>query len=97
MTLKAIGIGASIAVAALAIGWSSAGIAKAKKMAEPPPVVCPADWQPVCGEKSGVRTTYANSCWAGKDGSKVVAKGECKAMKPHKKAAKKMAKPAMKK
>ena len=44
-----------------------------------------------------MKFTYANSCFAAKDGAKVVSQGACPKAKPHKKAKKKAAKPAKKK
>jgi hypothetical protein len=96
MKLKTIGYAVAIAAtAAFAIGASAPSFAAKKKKAEPAPTpaVCFDIYKPVCGARGGMTFTYANSCYAAKDGAKVVAQGACK---PHK-AHKKMAKPAMKK
>ena len=45
--------------------------------------------QPVCATKGGMKFTYANACFAAKDGAKVVSQSACpakKAMKHHKKS-----------
>jgi hypothetical protein len=40
---------------------------------------CPMIWQPVCGiGKDGKKHTWANDCWANKDGAKKVRPGACK-------------------
>jgi hypothetical protein len=68
--------------------------------AAPPPVVCFEPEKRVCAVKGGMKFTYANACYAAKDGAKVVSQKACpaaKAAKPAKKSAKKMAKPAKKK
>jgi len=100
MTLKTITHAAFIAVAAGAfvVGLTGASEAKAKKAAPPPPNPGPCFEisAPVCGLKGGMRFTYANACFAAKDGAKVVSQGACKPAKAHKKA-KKAAKPADKK
>ena len=100
MTLKTIGYAALLAAtaAAFSMGAPTTGEAKAKmKAAEPVPVVCPLIVSQVCAVKGGMKFTYSNACFAAKDGAKVISQGACKVTKPHKKAAKKMAKPAMKK
>jgi hypothetical protein len=96
--LKRLGYAAVIAFAAAAfvLGSAATGEAKAKKkMAAPPPpppVVCLFNYQPVCGVKGKTKATWANACFAAKNGAKVVSQGACKV---HKAKAKK--KPAMKK
>ena len=69
-------------------------------MAAPPPDPGPCFMiaAPVCGAKGGMKFTYANSCFAAKDGAKVVSQGACPPAKAHKKdkKAKKAAKPAKK-
>jgi hypothetical protein len=106
MKLKNIGYAAFIAAATLAFAIGSAGPSQAKgkkKMAAPPPqpVICFNMGTPVCATKAGNKYTFANACWAAREGAKVVANKACpapKAMKAHKKGgAKKMAKPAKKK
>jgi hypothetical protein len=49
---------------------------------------------PVCAEKDGQKFTYANACWAAREGAKVVASKACpapKAAKAPKKGGKKKA------
>ena len=70
-------------------------------MAPPPqPGPCWEIQKPVCGARGGMKFTYANACYAEKDGASVVSHGACpakKAMKHHNKdGKKKMAKPAKK-
>ena len=101
MKLKTFGYALLVAVAAvaLAIGSASTGEAKGKKkMAAPPshPEICVAQWQPVCGQRGGMKFTYANSCSAEKDGAKVVSNKAC-AMKAAKKGKSKKAMKAGKK
>lgn len=101
MTLKNLGYATltALTAAAFVIGAAGSGEAKAKKkMAAPPPppVICTMEYKQVCGSKGGMKVTYANACFAAKDGAKVVSQGACKPPKAHKKAAKKMAKPAKK-
>jgi hypothetical protein len=100
MKLKTIAYAAFIAIAAGAFVIGSGGASEAKgkkKMAAPPPEPGPCFMiaGPVCGAKGGMKFTYANACYAAKDGASVVAKGACKPAKAHKKA-KKVAKPAKK-
>ena len=108
MKLRNIGYAAIIAMtaAAFVIGSAVPSDAKAKKKkaeaAPPPPVCFIATGSAVCATKGGMKFTYKNSCYAAKDGAKVVADKACpakKAMKAggKKKAAKKMAKPDKKK
>ena len=102
MKLKTIAYATFIAVAAGAfvIGSGGTSEAKGKKMAAPPPAPGPCFEiaAPVCGAKGGMKFTYANSCYAAKDGASVVSKGACHAPKAHKKHKKAMkaAKPANK-
>jgi hypothetical protein len=98
MNLKNIGYAFFIATSAAAFVIGSGGPteAKAKKMAPPPPHAGPCFEiaSPVCGVKGGMKFTYANACFAAKDGANVVSQGACpakKAMKHHKKAGKKKA------
>jgi hypothetical protein len=102
MKLKNIGYVAFIAATATAFVIGSGGPSQAKhktKMEAPPPqpVCFPMSGGPVCGTRGGMKFTYANSCYAAKDGAKVVSDQACpaKSMTAHKKHA--MAKPAMKK
>ena len=87
MKLRNVAYAAVIAVASAALVLGSAGSSEAKgkkKMAAPPPpppMVCPMVPQvyaPVCAVKGGMKFTYANSCFAAKDGAKVVSQGACK-------------------
>jgi Kazal-type serine protease inhibitor domain len=89
--LKKLGYTALLAMSAavLVIGSAATGQAKAvKKMAGPPPVICPLIYKPVCGETMGVETTYANWCFAAKNEAKIIHQGACrvrhKAMHHHK-------------
>ncbi len=80
------------AAVALSVGTALPSYAAKKKMAaaEPLPPSC---WflpeKNVCGDYHGVKMTYFNSCYAGKDGAKVTSQGACK---PAKMASKKMSK-----
>jgi hypothetical protein len=94
MKLRTFGYALLVAVAAvaLAIGSASTGEAKGKKKAAAAapashPEICVAQWQPVCGQRGGMKFTYANSCSAEKDGAKVVSNKAC-AMKAAKKGGK---------
>ncbi len=98
MKSKHLGYAAFVAAiaATFVIGSAGPGFAKKKKEAAPAEthVTClltPSS--PVCGDKSGERTTYSNACWAEKDGAKVVSAKAC----PEKKAKAAAAKPAKKK
>ncbi len=54
----------------------------------------------MCAVKGGNKYTYANACWAARDGAKVVSDKACpapKAAKAHKKGGKKAAKKPTKK
>jgi hypothetical protein len=97
--LKRLGYAALMAFTAVAFTLGSGATAPAlakKKMAEPPPIVCPLIEAPVCGETMGVETTYHNSCFAEKSGAKIIHKGACGMHKAKHKAMKKKAKPAKK-
>ena len=84
----------------LAVGISSPTFAAKKKAAapaaQPNGLLCIQPSGPVCGVKAGQKFTYANSCFAQKDGAKVASQGACKAAKSAKKAGKKAAKSAKK-
>ena len=102
MKLKTIGYAAVVAAVATAfvIGSGGASFAKKKKAAAaPPPTFCTLEYKQACGVKGGMKVTYANACFAAKDGATSVQPGPCKAAKApaKKKAAKKAAKPAKKK
>lgn len=101
MKLKNIGYAAVVAMSAIGFVLGSTGsseAAKAKKTAAPPPQPGPCfDVQKqVCGERGGMKFTYANACFANKDGAKVISDKACPAQKAVK-AGKKKAKKAMKK
>ena len=85
MKLKNIGYVAFIAAtaAAFVIGSGGPSQAKAKKKMEaaPPPVVCFEPEKRVCAVKGGMKFTYANACYAVKDGAKVVSQKACPAPK----------------
>jgi hypothetical protein len=82
---------------ALALAAPTTGQAKAKKkMAEAMPIICPLTSKPVCAVFGGQRFTYANSCFAAKNGAKVIRNRAC--WTPHKamhKMKKKMTKKKM--
>jgi hypothetical protein len=97
MKLRSLTSAAIIAAVAGAVVVVSAGVseAKAKKKEAapqaPPPVFCPMIYAPVCAVKGDIRQTYANACFARKDGAKIVSEGPCKpkpAAKPKKKKSK---------
>lgn len=84
MKLKNFGYAAVIAVTAVAfvIGSALPSDAKAKKKAEaapPPPACFIAAGSAVCATKGGMKFTYKNSCYAAKDGAKVVSGKACPA------------------
>jgi hypothetical protein len=107
MKMKTFGYAAIVTVAAVAlsIGSATTSEAKAKKKAAaaPAPVMAtcfgtPA--APVCGARGKLKFTYINSCYASKDGAKVMSQKACptkaaKGMKG-KKGKKKMAKKSSK-
>jgi len=84
----------------LAVAISSPTFAAKKKAApaaaQPNGLLCIQPSGPVCGVKAGQKFTYANSCFAQKDGAKVASQGACKTAKTAKKAGKKAAKHAKK-
>jgi len=96
MQLKVLGTTALVAVTAfvIAIGSATTGEAKTKKKAA---AAAPADYSfcplharaPVCATKGGQKFSYANACWASKDGAKVSKAGDCKPAKAAKKGGKK--------
>jgi hypothetical protein len=106
MKLKNIATAALIAVTAAAfiIGSVDISDAKGKKKAAaappPQPAPCMEDGKKVCGVKGGLKFTYANTCYAAKDGVSSVSPGPCKvakAKKAKKGGAKKAKKAAKKK
>ena len=87
MKLRNIGYAAFIAATAAAFVIGSGGTSEAKakkKEAAPPPqqtVICFGMGTPVCAEKGGQKFTFANACWAAREGGKVVASKACPAAK----------------
>ncbi|MGN6572293.1 MAG: hypothetical protein ACTHLO_12850 [Pseudolabrys sp.] len=72
-------IGAAAAMAATSP--SLAAKKKAKAEAAQPSPFCFQVQTPVCGTRGGMKMTYANACFAERDGAKVVSQGACKAAK----------------
>jgi hypothetical protein len=109
MKLKNFAYAALVGVAAVAfvLGSATTGEAKGKKKkaAPPPPQpqICSLEYAPVCGSLKSHKFTYANACFAYKDGATIVSNKACPAKKArakkkkHKKAMKKPAKKAAKK
>ena len=68
------GLALSAAVAVAAIAGSTGSSAQNFQNLN-----CPMIWQPVCGiAKDGKKRTWANDCWANKDGAKKIHPGACK-------------------
>ena len=90
------------AAGALVLGTAGIAEAKGKKKAAAPPPPRPSPiclgtaYMPVCATRGGMKYTYANSCFAGNDGARVVSDKACPAPKA-KKASKKGSKKAAKK
>lgn len=84
MTYKSIAW-ATILATGLVLGSSASGIAAAKKKrAEAAPTstaFCMTTGNQVCGTRGGMKFTYANACYAQRDGAKVAGQGACKAGK----------------
>lgn len=78
MTLKNLGYAAFFGAAAFGLALTSGGVDQAKAEM---PIFCVQPSAPVCGAKGGMKFTYDNSCYAMKDGAKVVSKGACKSGK----------------
>ncbi len=103
MKLRNFGYAAVLAVtaAAFVIGSAVPSDAKAKKKkaeAAPPPATCLLVTSgPVCATKGGMKFTYANSCYAAKDGAKVASDKACPAKAAAKAGKKKGDKKAAKK
>lgn len=89
MTYKSIAW-ATILGTALVLSSSASGIAAAKKKkAEAAPTstaFCMGGGGQVCGTRGGLKFTYANACYAQRDGAKVSGTGACKAGKAKAKA-----------
>jgi hypothetical protein len=66
-----------IALAAIAAAFTVAAPSASRAQA---PTMCPMMiWQPVCGwGKSGKKYTWANDCWAQKEGATHIRPGACK-------------------
>ena len=101
MNYKSLGYAVVVAATAVVLIVGSAVPSEAKskkKKAEaapaPTPIVCMGARAPVCASKGDLKFTYANACYAAKDGAKSVKAGECK---PAKAAKKSMGKKAAKK
>ena len=95
MKLRNVAYAAVVALASAVLVLGSAGTSEAKgkkKVAPPPPppAWCGEIYKPVCAVKGPqkLKFTYANACFAAKDGAKVVSQGPCKP-KAAKKAKKK--------
>ena len=85
MTYKSIAW-ATILGTALVLGSSASGVAAAKKKkaeaaAPTSTAFCMGSTGEVCGTRGGMKFTYANACYAERDGAKVSGKGACKASK----------------
>jgi hypothetical protein len=87
------------AAAAFAIGSGGPSEAKTKKMMAPAPhpAPCFAPYKPVCAVKGGMKFTYADFCFAAKDGASIVSEKACPTKKAKKGGMKKTAKPMKKK
>jgi len=75
---------ALLIVGIAAVGTTSPSFAAKKKVkaaAEEPSPFCFQVQNPVCATRGGMKMTYANSCFAEKDGAKVVSEGACGAKK----------------
>jgi hypothetical protein len=81
--MKSLTVAAALLGAAFVMG--SAGPAAAQAQA----AFCTMIYKPVCAERGKMQFTYANACFAQKDGAKVIHEGKCK---PPKKAKPKKAK-----
>lgn len=72
---------AAVSAAFVLAAASSSEAAKKKKAAAKPPapiqVICLNAGGPVCASKGGQKFTYANSCYAEKDGAKVSSSKAC--------------------
>lgn len=93
MNYKSLGYAVVVAATAavLVIGSAVPSEAKGKKKkAEaapaPTPLMCIGPRAPVCATKGDMKFTYANACFAAKDGAKSAKAGECKPAKAAKKA-----------
>lgn len=97
MTLKHLTYGALVGVTAfvIAIGSATTSEAKSKKKAAAAPapvttsIFCIQPRAAVCAKKGNSSFTYANACYAAKDGAKDAKAGACKEKKAAKKGGKK--------
>jgi hypothetical protein len=85
MTYKSIAW-AAILGTALVLASSASGIAAAKKKkaeaaAPTSTAFCMTTGSQVCATRGGMKFTYANACYAQRDGAKVSSQGACKAGK----------------
>lgn len=55
----------------------AAGDAPPPRRPEGRPEICTQQFAPVCGELTGARKTYGNSCFAAAAGARVVTDGAC--------------------
>ncbi|MGC1466126.1 MAG: hypothetical protein WA792_10375 [Pseudolabrys sp.] len=88
---------AAVSAAFMLAAASSSEAAKKKAAAVPAagtmePLSCLTSGTPVCGVKGGIKFTYANSCYAQRDGAKVSSSKACSGGKKMAKASKKPAK-----
>ncbi|MDP2410463.1 MAG: hypothetical protein Q8M26_09280 [Pseudolabrys sp.] len=108
MILKNLGYMAAVAVAAIGLVLGAAGSSEAKGKKKPaakaaPPAIFCLGRAPVCATRGNMKFTYANACFATKDGAKVTSDKACpapkaaKAKKGKKKVAKKSSKKPAKK
>ncbi|HET7850922.1 MAG TPA: hypothetical protein VFL51_17885 [Pseudolabrys sp.] len=87
--LRKTGYALAVAAVSAAFMLAAAGTSEAakKKAAAKPAaapvqeIVCFNAGGPVCASKGGMKFTYANSCYAAKDGAKIGASGACKGTK----------------
>ena len=85
MTYKSIA-SATILATALVLASSAGGFAATKKKkaeaaAPTSTAFCMGGGGQVCGTRGGMKFTYANACYAERDGAKVSGQGACKAGK----------------
>ena len=83
MQLKKIAFTLLIGAAAAMAATSPTFAAKKKAKAEAPQPMawCFQQQTPVCATRGGLKMTYASTCFAEKDGAKVVSQGACGAKK----------------
>lgn len=90
--MQLVRITTAAAALVLAVGLSSPSFAAKKQAAaapaQPNGLLCIQPSQPVCGVKAGQKFTYANPCFAEKDGAKIASQGACKPAKSAKKVKK---------